>query len=124
MDLANAKVDGDIFIGKSDAPLTMTYCSTTSVPSASRSKRTYTDPYHAVREHGQTQDRAQGLSVLGQDSLIAAEYSHAIWDLYPDKFFAWHQPCSTCRMRKAIRVRGCGHHRYAHKPYSGIDDGK
>ena len=26
---------------------------------------------------------------LGQDSQTAAEYSHAVWDLYPDKFFAW-----------------------------------
>jgi protein-disulfide isomerase len=27
---------------------------------------------------------------LGQDSITAAEYSHTIWTLYPDKFYEWH----------------------------------
>src|SRR6185295_8750154 len=28
---------------------------------------------------------------LGDDSMTAAEYEHAIWELYPDKFYAWRE---------------------------------
>lgn len=28
---------------------------------------------------------------LGEDSTTAALYKRAVWDLYPDKFFAWHE---------------------------------
>ena len=28
---------------------------------------------------------------LGNDSITAALYEHAIWDLYPDKFFVWRE---------------------------------
>src|SRR6185295_14076749 len=28
---------------------------------------------------------------LGDDSMTAAEYEHAIWALYPDKFYQWRE---------------------------------
>lgn len=28
---------------------------------------------------------------LGEDSVTAALYKHAVWDLYPDKFYEWHE---------------------------------
>ncbi|MBI4080011.1 thioredoxin domain-containing protein, partial [Candidatus Kaiserbacteria bacterium] len=28
---------------------------------------------------------------LGPDSETAALYKHAVWDLYPDKFYEWHE---------------------------------
>ncbi len=28
---------------------------------------------------------------LGEDSLTAALYKHAVWELYPDKFYEWHE---------------------------------
>ena len=28
---------------------------------------------------------------LGEDSTTAALYKHAVWELYPDKFYAWHE---------------------------------
>ncbi|MBI2610821.1 thioredoxin domain-containing protein [Candidatus Kaiserbacteria bacterium] len=34
---------------------------------------------------------------LGEDSLTAALYKHAIWELYPDKFYEWHEAMFTAQ---------------------------
>lgn len=30
-------------------------------------------------------------AILGDDSTTAALYKHGVWDLYPDKFYEWHE---------------------------------
>jgi protein-disulfide isomerase len=91
IDTAHAKKGGDIFIGKADAPLTMSYWFDYQCPFCQQFElNTMPQIIEQYVNTGKLKIVLKDYPFLGQDSLIDAEYSHAVWDLYPDKFFAWH----------------------------------
>lgn len=88
-----------IIIGHADAPVTMHYwydyqcpfCKAVDVghpqipikPSMAMIIDTYVDT-------GKVKIEYDSFPFLGNDSITAAEYAHAVWMLYPDKFYEWH----------------------------------
>ncbi|MDB5187557.1 MAG: disulfide bond formation protein DsbA [Candidatus Kaiserbacteria bacterium] len=88
-----------ITLGHADAPVTMDYwydyqcpyCKAVDVghpqipikPSMAMIVKDYVDT-------GKVKLVFKSFPFLGQDSITAAEYAHAIWMLYPDKFYEWH----------------------------------
>jgi len=81
----------DIVLGRDSAPLTMTYWFDYQCPFCKQVEETvlptliekYINP-------GKLKLVLKDYPFLGNDSMTAAEYSHAIWELYPQAFYAWH----------------------------------
>ena len=99
VDVKDVKTANEPFIGKADAPLTMAYwsdyqcpfCKAVEVggvpqipvePSIPLLIKDYVDT-------GKLKIVFKDFVFLGQDSITAAEYEHAVWEMAPDKFYAW-----------------------------------
>ena len=101
VDVKDVKITADDpYIGKSDAPVTLVYwfdyqcpyCKAVDVggipqiniePAFPTLIKNYVDT-------GKLKIVFKDYPFLGQDSVTAALYEHAIWATYPDKFLAWH----------------------------------
>lgn len=99
VDVKNVKIGDNPFMGKADAPLTMAYWSDYQCPfckavevggvqgiNVQPSIPTLIKDYVNT---GKLKIVFKDFVFLGQDSITAAEYEHAIWKLYPDKFYTW-----------------------------------
>jgi protein-disulfide isomerase len=100
VDAKEVKTAGVPFIGKENAPLTMAYwfdyqcpfCKAVDVghpqiptqPSMPMLIKDYV-------ETGKLKIYFKDYAFLGPDSMAAAEYKHAVWEMYPDKFYEWHE---------------------------------
>lgn len=91
----------DPFIGKANAPLTMVYwsdyqcpfCKAVEVGGIPQIPIEPSIPI-LIKEYvdtGKLKIVFKDYPFLGQDSTVAAEYEHAIWELYPDKFYSWRE---------------------------------
>lgn len=93
-------ITGDAYIGNANAPVTLVYwfdyqcpfCKAFDVggisqipvePSMPVLKEKYVDT-------GKLKIVFKNFAFLGKDSITAAEYSQAVWHLYPEQFFAWN----------------------------------
>lgn len=96
-DLASGKL---IILGHADAPLTITYwydyqcpfCKTVDVGGDPRIPIQPSIPTIISKyvNTGKVKLIFKSFPFLGADSTTGAEYAHAIWKLYPEKFFDWH----------------------------------
>ena len=101
VNVKDVKTDGEPFIGNANAKLTMAYwsdyqcpfCKAVEVggipqipigPSIPTLIKDYVDT-------GKLKIVFKDFAFLGEDSMTAAEYEHAIWKLYPDKFYSWRE---------------------------------
>lgn len=90
VDIKNVKVDGNPFIGKVNAPVTVAVWSDFQCPFCKRFE-TETLPL-IVQDYvqaGKVKVVFMDFAFLGSDSTVAGEYNRAVWKLYPDKYFAW-----------------------------------
>ena len=101
VNVADVKTAGEPFIGKENAPLTIAYwsdyqcpfCKAVEVggvagipiePSIPMIIKDYVDT-------GKVRIVFKDYAFLGEDSTTGAEYEHAIWELYPSKFYTWRE---------------------------------
>ena len=101
VNVKNVKTDGDPFIGKKDAKVTMAYwfdyqcpfCKAVDVGGIPQIPITPAFPtlIKDYVETGKLRIIFKDYPFLGEDSVTAAMYGHAVWDMYPDKFYAWHE---------------------------------
>lgn len=101
VDIADVKLDGSPYIGKEDAPVVLAYwfdyqcpyCKAVDVggipqipiePAMPLLIKNYVDA-------GVLRVVFKNYAFLGPDSDTAALYQRAIWKLYPDKFYEWHE---------------------------------
>ncbi len=99
VNIKNVKTDGDPFIGKADAPVTIAfwsdfqcpYCKAAEVggipqiptpPSLPDIIKNYVDT-------GKVKIVFMDFAFLGNDSVTAALYNRSVWKLYPSQYFAW-----------------------------------
>lgn len=91
-DSKNVNIDGDPFIGKKNAPLTIAfwsdfqcpYCKNFELDTLPQIIQNYVDT-------GKVKVVFMDFAFLGDDSTTAALYSRSIWKLYPDQYFAWRE---------------------------------
>ncbi len=100
MDVTDVKIGpDDPFIGKADAPATMAYWSDYQCPfckavevggvqgiNIDASIPTLIKDYV---DTGKLRIVFKDFPFLGEDSITAALYEHAVWEMYPDKFYTW-----------------------------------
>jgi protein-disulfide isomerase len=91
VDIAKVHTDGNPFIGKADAPVTVAIWSDYQCPFCKRFDQT------AVRQlitdyvdSGKVKVVFKDFAFLGSDSDDASRIARAVWEVAPDKFEAWH----------------------------------
>ena len=90
VDIKNVKTDGDPFIGQPNAPVTIAFWSDFQCPFCKQFELT-TLP-QIIQNYvntGKAKVVFMDFPFLGKDSITAALYSHSIWKLYPNQYFAW-----------------------------------
>ncbi len=136
VDVKKVKIDAETpYIGDPNAPATLVewadyqcpFCKTVEVggvqginiqPSMPTLKKDYVDT-------GKLRIVFKDYPFLGEDSVTAALYSHAVWELYPSKWFSWRE--AMYKAQDAEGDQGFGDETSIialSKKISGIDAGK
>src|SRR3990167_8528952 len=101
VDIKDVNIDGDPYIGKVDAKVVLAYwfdyqcpyCKAVDVGGIPQipiepAMPTLVKDYV---ETGKLKIVFKDYAFLGEDSTTAALYKHAVWALYPEKFYEWHE---------------------------------
>ena len=101
VNIKDVKIDGEPYIGKVDAKVVLAYWSDYQCPYC-RAVEVGGIPQISIepalpiliRDYvntGKLKIVFKDYPFLGEDSITAALYEHAIWKLYPDKFYSWRE---------------------------------
>ncbi len=104
VDITKINMEGNPFIGRADAPVTIAVWSDFQCPfckqfevggqEALEQRGTPSAFPDIVRDYvdtGKVKVVFLDLAFLGNDSIDAARYNHAVWKLYPEQYFAWRE---------------------------------
>ncbi len=90
VDIKNVKTDGDPFIGAANAPVTIALWSDFQCPFCKRfEENTLPEIIKEYVNAGKVKVVFMDFTFLGNDSIAGALYSHSVWKLYPNQYFAW-----------------------------------
>lgn len=92
INIKNVRTAGEAFIGKANAPVVLAYWFDFQCPFCKRFE-TNTLPILVNKyvKTGKLKIVFKNFQFLGPDSRIAGVIGRAIWELYPSKYFQWHQ---------------------------------
>ncbi|MDP2655644.1 MAG: thioredoxin domain-containing protein [bacterium] len=90
VNIKDVKTDGNPFIGQANAPITIAFWSDFQCPFC-RNFEVQTLPQMITDyvDTGKVKLVFMDFAFLGNDSIDAGVYSRSIWNLYPEKYFAW-----------------------------------
>lgn len=104
VDIAKINMQGNPFIGSSSAPVTIAVWSDFQCPFCKQfevggvaaleqrgTPSAFPDIVRDYVETGKVKVVFLDLAFLGNDSIDAARYNHAVWKLYPEKYFEWRE---------------------------------
>jgi protein-disulfide isomerase len=107
VDIKNVKTAGNPFIGQANAPVTIAfwsdfqcpYCKAFEVGGIPQIKTPAAFPQIIQNyvANGKVKVVFMDFAFLGEDSITAAEYSRAVWKLYPAQYFDWRTAMYTAQ---------------------------
>ncbi len=107
VNVKDVKTAGDPYIGSQNAPIVMVYwsdyqcpfCKAFEVGGVSGINQPAVLPTLIQKyvDTGKLKIVFKDFPFLGNDSTTAAEYEHAIWELYPTQFYAWRTAMFTAQ---------------------------
>lgn len=90
VNIKDVKTDGNPFIGRADAPITIAFWSDFQCPFCKNFEvQTLPQIVKDYVDTGKVKLVFMDFAFLGNDSIDAGVYSRAVWNLYPDSYFAW-----------------------------------
>ena len=101
VDIKDVNIDGDPYIGKADAKVVLAYwfdyqcpyCKAVDVGGIPQIPIEPAMPL-LIKEYvdtGKLKIVFKDFAFLSEDSTTAGLYENAVWNLYPDKFYEWHE---------------------------------
>lgn len=92
VDVSKVKTDGEPFIGSANAPVTMAYWYDYQCPFCQRNEEdTMPQIVKNYVDTGKLKIVFKDYQFLGPDSQTLGQYSRAVWEVAPDKFYQWHK---------------------------------
>lgn len=92
VNVKDVKTAGHPYVGSANAPLVMAYWFDYQCPFCKQFDTTVLPTLVSkYADTGKLKIVFKDYAFLGKDSITGAEYERALWALYPDKFFAWHE---------------------------------
>ena len=92
VDISKVKTDGEPFIGNANAPVTMAYWYDYQCPFCQRNEEdTMPQIVKNYVDTGKLKIVFKDYEFLGPDSQTLGQFSRAVWEAVPDKFYAWHK---------------------------------
>ncbi len=92
VDIKEVDLDGNPYIGDKDAPVSMAFWSDYQCPFC---KKTEAEVFPTLIkdyvETGKLKIVFLDFVFLGQDSISAALFDRAVWELYPEQYFTWRE---------------------------------
>ena len=92
VDISKVKTAGEPFVGKVDAPVTVAYWYDYQCPFCQRNEQVAMS--QLVKDYvdsGKVKIVFKDYAFLGPDSQTLGQYSRAVWEAAPDKFYLWHK---------------------------------
>jgi protein-disulfide isomerase len=92
VDISQVKTAGEPFIGNVNAPITIAYWYDYQCPFCQRNEETAMP--QLIKNYvdtGKVKIVFKDYQFLGADSQTLGQYSRAVWDIAPDKFYTWHK---------------------------------
>lgn len=91
-DIKNVNTADNPYIGNANAPITIAFWSDFQCPFCKQFElNTLPQIISTYVNTGKAKVVFLDYPFLGQDSIDAAIYNHAVWKLYPEKYFAWRE---------------------------------
>lgn len=91
-DIRKVKTAGDPFIGNPNAPVTIAYWYDYQCPFCQRNEeQTMPQVIKDYVDTGKVKIVFKDFQFLGPDSQTLGQTSRAVWEIAPDKFYAWHK---------------------------------
>ena len=91
-DIKDVNIEGDPFIGEANAPVTIAFWSDFQCPFCKNFEvGTLPQIIQNYVATGKAKVVFMEYAFLGNDSIDAAVYSRAVWNLYPEKYFEWRE---------------------------------
>ncbi|MDB5244383.1 MAG: hypothetical protein JWN18_253 [Parcubacteria group bacterium] len=107
VDIKKVKMDGNPYLGKADAPVTIAFWSDFQCPYCKAFEtggvEGITTPAALPEiiknyvDQGKVKVVFMDFTFLGQDSIAAALYGRSVWKLYPNQYFAWRTAMYTAQ---------------------------
>ena len=92
VDSSKVHVDGEPFIGKQNAPVTLAYWYDYQCPFCHKDEdNTIPQIIQNYVDSGKVKIVFKDFEFLGQDSKTLGQFSRAVWAVIPDKFYLWHK---------------------------------
>jgi len=92
VNIKNVDLKDDPFVGEAKAPVAIAYWSDYQCPFC---KKFETETMQQLKKNyvdtGKAKIVFKDYQFLGPDSLSAALYARAVWELYPEQFYAWRE---------------------------------
>ncbi len=92
VDVSKVKTDGEPFMGSANAPVIMAYWYDYQCPFCQRNEEQAMP--QIIKDYvdtGKVKVVFKDYQFLGPDSQTLGQYSRAVWEATPDKFYAWHK---------------------------------
>ncbi|MFZ1987476.1 MAG: thioredoxin domain-containing protein [Minisyncoccia bacterium] len=97
-DISKVKVEGEPFVGDANAPVTMAFYFDYQCPFCKQFDQAVTTQlYENFVKTGKLKIVFKDFQFLGEDSTTAALFGRAMWELYPEQFYTWHQAMFTAQ---------------------------
>jgi len=102
VNIAKVKTSGEPYVGNASAPVTMALFFDYQCPFCKQFDATVVQQlYTNYVQTGKLKIVFKDFDFIGPDSLTASEFARALWQLYPNQFYAWYNGVYTNQLTES-----------------------